>query len=76
MKLRISALFLFLLFALPAFGEDVSKPAGSILRQVWDGLPGSAITDITGNPDYPNYPTRTENPARTTSQTRLPLVYP
>ena len=33
--------------------------AGSILREVWEGIPGTAVSDLTSSPDYPNNPTST-----------------
>lgn len=33
--------------------------AGSILREVWEGIPGTAVSDLTSSPDYPDHPTST-----------------
>jgi hypothetical protein len=32
------------------------EPSGSVLRQYWTGIGGSAVTDLTGNANYPNNP--------------------
>ncbi|HRI15100.1 MAG TPA: PA14 domain-containing protein, partial [Verrucomicrobiota bacterium] len=34
--------------------------AGSILREVFEGISGNAISDLTSSPDYPNNPSFTE----------------
>ncbi len=31
----------------------------SILREVWEGIPGTAVADLTGSADYPDNPTST-----------------
>jgi len=33
--------------------------AGSILREVWQGLPGTIVSDLTSSPNYPGNPTST-----------------
>lgn len=33
--------------------------AGSILREVWEGIGGNAVSDLTGSPNYPGSPTST-----------------
>jgi hypothetical protein len=33
---------------------------GTITMEIWEGVTGSALTDITGNVNYPDNPTRTE----------------
>jgi hypothetical protein len=33
---------------------------GSITREVWENITGTAITDLTGNPDYPDNPSFTD----------------
>ena len=33
--------------------------AGSILREVWEGIGGTSVIDLTGSPNYPNNPTST-----------------
>jgi hypothetical protein len=43
-----------LLAAVPPTG------AGSILREVWQGIPGNAISDLTSDPRFPNEPSFTE----------------
>jgi len=32
------------------------EPSGSVLRQYWTGIGGAAVTDLTGNANYPNNP--------------------
>ena len=32
------------------------EPSGSVLRQYWTGIGGTAVTDLTGNANYPNNP--------------------
>jgi hypothetical protein len=32
------------------------EPGGSVFRQYWTGIGGSAVTDLTGNGNYPNNP--------------------
>jgi len=34
--------------------------SGTILRQYWLGIPGTAVTDLTANPNYPNNPSGTD----------------
>ncbi|MBK9140144.1 MAG: lamin tail domain-containing protein, partial [Verrucomicrobia bacterium] len=54
---RLSALLPAWLFALTLF-----LPSGrgqSILREVWEGIPGNAVADLTSSPDYPARPTST-----------------
>ncbi|HEV2846113.1 MAG TPA: endonuclease/exonuclease/phosphatase family protein [Thermoanaerobaculia bacterium] len=41
----------------PAPGEPLGS--GSITREVWTGIPGSAVTDLTGNAAYPDSPSST-----------------
>ena len=36
--------------------------AGSIMRQVWTGISGNAVTDLTSSPNYPNSPNSTSYP--------------
>lgn len=36
--------------------------AGSILRQVWTGVTGGAVTDLLNSPNYPNSPSTTTYP--------------
>jgi len=33
------------------------EPTGSILREVWTGISGTAVSDLTSNANYPNSPT-------------------
>src|SRR5690349_4239773 len=33
--------------------------AGSILREVWEGIPGTAISDLTNSVEFPDHPTST-----------------
>ncbi len=33
--------------------------AGSILREVWEGIGGNAVSDLTSSPAYPDHPTST-----------------
>jgi endonuclease/exonuclease/phosphatase family metal-dependent hydrolase/regulation of enolase protein 1 (concanavalin A-like superfamily) len=43
-------------------GSTSGEPlgGGSITREVWEGIAGSTVADLTGNPAYPGNPTRTE----------------
>jgi hypothetical protein len=36
---------------------DPGKPLPGILREVWMGIPGASVSDLTGHPDYPDNPT-------------------
>ncbi len=47
-----------LLLALVGAGPGATS-AGSILREVWEGIPGTAVSDLTSSPDYPDHPTST-----------------
>jgi len=33
---------------------------GTVVMEIWEGITGSAVTDLTGNADYPSNPTRIE----------------
>lgn len=52
MRLVLTFLFLSLL-AQPAF-------AGAILREVWEGISGTSVADLTSVPEYPNQPASSE----------------
>lgn len=32
-------------------------PGGSLLQEIWEGIPGAAVSDLTSSPDYPDNPT-------------------
>lgn len=36
-------------------------PAGSALREVWNGIAGSTVNDLLSSPNYPNNPSATSN---------------
>lgn len=36
--------------------RDPADPVTGILREVWTGIPGPAVADLTGHPDYPDNP--------------------
>ncbi|HEY2952755.1 MAG TPA: immunoglobulin domain-containing protein, partial [Verrucomicrobiae bacterium] len=38
----------------------LSAPAGSIVRLIYDGIPGNAVSNLTAAPAFPDSPTRTE----------------
>jgi endonuclease/exonuclease/phosphatase family metal-dependent hydrolase len=42
----------------PGAGEP--QGSGSITREVWNGIAGSNVADLTGNPAFPNSPSSTE----------------
>jgi len=44
--------------AAPGAGEP--QGAGAITREVWNGIAGSNVSDLTGNPSYPNSPSSTD----------------
>jgi predicted esterase len=62
MRVRMTWIRLELLAALlalaaaPALCADPTQPAGTILHQVWTDVPGTAVVDLTTDPNYPNYP--------------------
>jgi len=37
-----------------------ARGSGTILREYWTGIDGGAVTDLTGNPAYPDSPTGTD----------------
>ncbi|HEV57898.1 MAG TPA: hypothetical protein ENN87_10470, partial [Phycisphaerales bacterium] len=41
----------------PVTGQTVP---GTILREVWTGIPGASVADLTGSPAYPDNPTFTD----------------
>jgi hypothetical protein len=44
--------------AVPTISPDeICAETGGIFREYWNDIPGSAITDLTGSPDYPASPT-------------------
>ncbi|HSU57268.1 MAG TPA: aryl-sulfate sulfotransferase [Candidatus Dormibacteraeota bacterium] len=36
------------------------EPSGTLLREVWLGIGGTAVTDLTGNANYPNNPSSSD----------------
>ncbi|MFL6232831.1 MAG: endonuclease/exonuclease/phosphatase family protein, partial [Thermoanaerobaculia bacterium] len=42
----------------PGAGEP--QGTGAITREVWNGIAGSNVSDLTGNPAYPNSPSSTD----------------
>ena len=36
---------------------QLSEPMGTLLREIWTGISGTAVTDLTGNANFPNNPT-------------------
>jgi len=47
----------------------VFGPSGSIRREIWQGIGGTAITDLTNNANYPNNPTTVDYPTEFEGQT-------
>jgi hypothetical protein len=45
--------------ALLFLGATQNACAGSILREVWTGISGTAVSDLTSDPRYPNQPSST-----------------
>src|SRR4051812_37269246 len=45
--------------ALLFLGATQNSRAGSILREVWTGISGTAVSDLTSDPRYPNQPSST-----------------
>jgi hypothetical protein len=54
---RLTAIGLLLFSA--AATHAANPPANGVLREVWMGIPGVVMTDLTGHPDFPNRPTTT-----------------
>lgn len=41
------------------YGHAATPPANGILREVWEGIPGTDLASLTNSPAYPNSPTST-----------------
>ena len=39
---------------------QLSEPKGTLLREVWTGISGTAVTDLTGNANFPNNPSSSD----------------
>lgn len=37
---------------------------GTILREIWTGIPGTSVDDLTGNSNFPDSPSDTDTPGR------------
>ncbi|PYJ84239.1 MAG: hypothetical protein DME22_13545, partial [Verrucomicrobia bacterium] len=61
MKRLILGHFLLAAVCLFWFGQCLPAAAqtSGLLREVWTGIPGTAVSDLTNNPAYPDNPTST-----------------
>lgn len=45
--------------ALTGVGRGATPPVSGLLREVWEGIPGTDLASLTGSPAYPDNPTST-----------------